>query len=175
MDLEFKNFTDARISATKDAWMADASSGLAFSSEVSRLIEWADQNRVPTELDAAGYGVFHKHKSVALGICEVIVQRKSARSKWVKMLRLHLKPSIDAELQTGSPDDAMEVFIQSITGVIGLQMAHSATTLKVYGRTNAQLTFLKALVGHIQKKFADTQEHSIKSTIEGRFLTIVIS
>lgn len=155
--------------------MADANAGLAFPSEVQRLLEWVSAHREPTDHDAAAFGVFQKGKTVALGICEVIIQRKSARSKWVKMLRLHLKPSLDNELQNGQPDAAMNVFTQSIRGSLGLQLAHQASTLKVYGRTNPQLAFLKALVVHIQKTFADKGVESIKVTIDGRFLSIVVS
>jgi len=174
MELDFLLIDGSRMAATHDAWMKDANEGLAFPSEIERLLEWTATHQEPSSHDAAAFGVFQKGKNVALGICEVIIQRRSARSKWVKMLRLHLKPSVDAKLQASQPDDAMDVFVASIHGSLGLQLAHSATTLKVYGRTNAQLSFLKALVGHVDKRFNQSPDSPIKVTIDGRFLSIVV-
>jgi len=91
------------------------------------------------------------------------------------MLRLHLKPSVDEQLQEGAPEAAMDVFTQSIAGSLDLQLAHKATTMKVYGRTSEQLAFLKALVVHIQKHFEDKPASRIKATIEGRFLCTTVS
>lgn len=175
MALEFHRFDDARMTATEAAWLKDATEGLAFPSEVKRLLDWASSHREHVEGDAAAYGVFSKGKNTALGICEVIVQQKSVRSKWVKMLRLHLKPSVDTDLQAGNPDQAMDVFTEAISGSLDLQMAHKATTLKVYGRTNEQLRFLKALVGHINGNVPQHAGSPLKVTIEGRFLSIVVN
>lgn len=174
MQLEFLPFTDQRFSATADSWNADAAAGLAFPSEIQRLLEWVGTHRQPTENDSAAFGVFPKGKPTALGICEVIVQRKTQRAKWVKMLRLHLKPSVDDQLQKGIPETAMDVFVHSITGSMDLQMAHDASTLKVYGRTNEQLAFLKALVTQLKQHFDGKPELSVKATIEGRFLSITV-
>lgn len=173
MDLEFLPFNDSRINSTREAWGSDVSEGLAFPSEVERLLEWADTHREPTDIDGAAFGVFKKGSFAALGICEVIVQRRSVRSKWVKMLRLNLRPSVDDKLQTGHPESAMEVFVHAIIGSLDLQLLHNATTLKVYGRTNYQLNFLKALVTQIDQK-VKYQNH-VKATIDGRFLSIVVS
>lgn len=164
---EFKPFTDARFEATRDAWLADAAEGLAFPPEVERLQEWVDSHRQHKENDAAAYGVFAKGKNVALGISEVIVHRRSVHSKWVKMLRLSLKPSVDAELQDGEPDKAMDVFVASISGVLVLQLQHQASTLKIYGRTHQQLSFLKALVARLNGK---PGQHT--ASIQGRFLVL---
>lgn len=175
MALEFLPFTEARFTATRPAWSQDAEEGLAFPSEIDRLLTWAATHTEPSDLDAAAFGVFKKGSSVALGICEIAIQRKSARSKWVKMLRLHLKPSVDDQLQTGHPEGAMGVFVQAIVGSLGLQLTHKATTLKVYGRTNPQLNFLKALVHHVDTDLKHEAKHHVKAAIEGRFLSIVVS
>ena len=172
---ELLPFEDASLALTRTAWVADAMKGLAFITEVERLLEWGDSHRVAVENDSCAFGIFKAgKKSPALGICEVVISRKSVRSKWVKMLRLHLSPAVDAKLQAGDPDDAMNVFMSSIQGAVGLQSTHKANTLKVFGRTNEQLAFLKVLVTHLQPVLAKRAQNRVKVSIEGRFLSIVI-
>lgn len=170
--LVFEQFSPETATATRKGWQLDAAKGLAFEPEQERLFDWVDAHRDVVENDAVAFGIFDQKDQVALGVCEVTIQRKTARSKWVKMLRLHLKPSIDASLQAGDADQAMSVFVVSMRGSIALQLAHSANTLKVYGRTNEQLNFLKALLQHLTTA---TAGKPIKASIEGRFLSIVIS
>lgn len=90
------------------------------------------------------------------------------------MLRLHLSPSVDDQLQKGEPDAAMSVFTSSIFGSIGLQSAHKASTLKIFGRTNDQLNFLKVLVTHLQPQLEKQEHNRVQLAIEGRFLSIVV-
>lgn len=152
--------------------MTEAEQGLAFVPEVARLFDWVDTHQEVSERDAVAFGVFEGSSKVATGICEVTIQRKTIRSKWVKMLRLHLRPSVDTRLQEGDSDTAMDVFVESMQGSMALQMTHLANTLKVYGRTNEQLNFLRALLKRLQPAI---EGKPVKATIEGRFLSIVIS
>lgn len=170
--LEFKQFDAASAAATRKEWHVDAAKGLAYGPEQDRLFDWVDTHQDVVENDAVAFGIFEQKSQIALGICEVTIQRRTLRSKWVKMLRLHLKPSVDASLQAGEADLAMNVFVESMRGSMGLQMTHSANTLKVFGRTNEQLNFLKALLQHLAPTIAGKP---IKASIEGRFLSIVIS
>lgn len=173
-DLEFRAFDASTLKASRDAWLSDSADGLAFYSEVERLFDWAATHLEISQTDATAFGVFRLGKKQALGLCEIIVQRKSARSKWVKMLRLHLRPSVDADLQGGNPIGAMNVFSTSLQGALSLQMAHKATTLKVYGRTNDQLTFLRALVSHTDQNLPAAVKERTKVGIDGRFLSIEV-
>ncbi|MCW5648721.1 MAG: hypothetical protein KIS62_03125 [Ramlibacter sp.] len=173
-NLEFKEFDDASLKATREVWLAESSDGLAFYSEMERLLDWADTHRQPAESDSAAFGIFRQGKRQAMGICEIVIQRKTIRSKWIKMLRLHLRPSVDADLQAGNTTNAMNVFASSIAGTLGLQMTHKATTLKVYGRTNDQLAFLRLLVEHMEKNLPEAAKNAAKVTIDGRFLSIVV-
>ena len=178
MALEFRAFDDARLRATRDAWVQDVEMGWAFPSEVERLFAWIKDAEVRAQSEAGSakaYGVFQKGKPVALGICEVVVYRQSAGSKWVKMLRLHLRPSVDNELQGGKPDSAIDVFGQAMLGSVGLQFEHKATTLKVYGRTNSQLNFLRAVASTVDARLGQEAKRHARVTIDGRFLSIVFS
>ena len=123
-------------------------------------------------MDSTAFGIFHPGKKQALGLAEITIQRKSSRSKWVKMLRLHLRPSVDADLQVGNSIGAMDVFVASLQGALNLQMAHKATTLKVYARTNEQLNFLRALVARIESNLPEAVRAVTKVSIEGRFMSI---
>lgn len=169
---KFEKFTAESAAASRAAWGAEAQSGLAFEPEIARLFDWVDTHQEISDLDSVAFGVFDGTSKAAIGICEITIQRRTVRSKWVKMLRLHLRPSADDRLQAGDPEIAMDVFIESMRGSMDLQMTHLANTLKVYGRTNAQLNFLRALLNHLQKT---TAGKPIKAAIEGRFLSIVIN
>lgn len=172
MKLEFVEFDDVRVAASRKGWLADASQGLAFPAEIERLFDWVQTHKVPSDHDSVAFGVFLENKHVCLGICEVTIQRKSARSKWVKMLRLHLKPSVDEELQAGNSNTAMQVFTQCMVGAMDLQLAHQATTLKIYGRTHEQLAFLQVLAAHVDKSLSSKPDFKVKVAIEGRFLSL---
>lgn len=164
---EFRSFCDQTYAATQKAWSGDAKLGLAFPTDVERLFHWVSEHRQPAEQDATAFGVFNEGDFVALGIAEVVIQRLSARSKWVKLLRLHLRPEVDAALQQGEVEIAMDVFTTSVLGSFRLQMAHDAATLKIYGRTNDQLRFLRTLVAVLNQT-----ESKFKASLEGRFLCL---
>lgn len=166
MKLQFSGFNKAKIEASSKAWIEDANNGLGFPPEIERHFKWVETHTEPSDVDSMAFGVFGENKNVALGICEITIQRKSVRSKWVKMLRLHLKPSVDEALRSGDSDLAMQVFTQCMIGTMDLQLAHKANTLKIYGRTPQQLAFLKVLASHIDK------HSTTKASIEGRFLSI---
>lgn len=172
--MELRAFDAATLKASRETWLSDAEKGLAFYSEVERLFDWAATHMDLSQTDATAFGVFRPGKKPALALCEITVQRKSARSKWVKMLRMHLSPAIDATLQSGDPLDAMNVFGASLHGTLGLQMLHKATTLKVYGRSNEQLTFLRAVVSKLDQQLPDAIKKMAKLSIEGRFLSIEV-
>jgi hypothetical protein len=166
---EFRPFCDLRLQETKDAWTADAHAGLAFPSETERLLDWVTAHREPSANDSVAFGVFLVGTNVALGISEIVIQRKTVRSKWVKMLRLHLRSNIDAELQDGNQENAMNVFLAAIEGSLDLQLTHMATTLKIYGRTSQQLNYLKSLVS----KLNNVPKLKFAAKIDGRFLSLV--
>lgn len=169
---KFEKFTPENALATRQAWLKEANDGLAYAPELERLFDWVDAHQEISEHDAVAFGVFEGTTEAAIGICEVTIQRKTVRSKWVKMLKLHLRPSVDSKLQDGDSESAMDVFVQSMSGSMDLQMDHQANTLKVYGRTNEQLNFLRALLKQLQPTL---EGKPVKASIEGRFLSIVIS
>lgn len=172
-DLHFEIFNPATAAASRAAWEKEAKDGLAFFTEIQRLFDWVDTHQEVINHDSVAFGIFDKKSQEALGICEITIQRRTIRSKWVKMLKLNLRPSIDALLQSGDSDMAMSVFVESMEGSIGLQLDHQANTLKVYGRTNEQLNFLKALLVRLQAQLQSVD--TVKASIEGRFLTISVT
>lgn len=167
MELEFAQFSDGKLAATRTSWLEDAEAGWAFGAEIERLMDWIGTHRKPTDGDSVAYGVFPKGKNVAVGVCEMTIQRKTIRSKWIKLLRLHLRPKIEDELVQGDATVTIDVFAAAITGSLALQVEHTAHTLKIYGRTNEQLRFLQAFVRHLDGRF-----ENVKVAIEGRFLTL---
>lgn len=169
----FEKFTPETAQASRLAWEKEAQDGKAFVTEIQRLFDWVDTHHEISNHDSAAFGIFDKKNQEAVGICEITIQRRTVRSKWVKMLRLHLRPSVELELQSGNSDNAMDIFVESMQGSILLQLTHQANTLKVYGRTNEQLNFLKALVVRLQSQLEESD--TVKASIEGRFLSINVS
>jgi hypothetical protein len=167
---KFATFDTAALDATCEAWTNEAASGKAFPSEVEQLLAWVRTHTEHVDGDSTAFGIFPEGSNEADGICEVVLSRLKSRSPWVKHLKLRLRPSIDDRLFNSESDAvtaAIEIFAQSIVGVMRLKLTHSATTLKVYGRTKEQLNFLQQAVlamSNVAKK------HSI--AIEGRFLVI---
>lgn len=168
--MQFAAFNDESINKTCAAWSGDAKKGLGFPSEVEQTILWARSHMKIVEGDSAAFGIFEDGDPVALGICEVVVSRKSVKSIWVKFLQLKFRPVLDDKLynnDTAALKEAIEIFAAGVVGVMALKMTHKATTLKVFGRTKPQLNFLQQVVVTLHK-ISDRYHIAI----EGRFLVI---
>lgn len=166
----FQPFTDKKLAETEAAWMADVGKGQAFPTDVEQVLEWAKHHKDHCDGDSTAYGVFTTGTNIASGICEVVLRRQSARSAWVKFLRLRLRPALEAALFANEVDahaEAIDIFVQACIGVVGLKVSHKATTLKVFGRTSEQLSFLTALALALQQQSKKNQ-----AKIEGRWLVI---
>ena len=168
---KFAPFTDKTLAATEKVWLKAAESGLTFPTEAEQVIAYVRGHMTEQhEGDSVAYGIFPKGSDVADGVAEVALTRRSARSKWVKLLRVRLNPIVEEQLMTGTPDAtsvALDVFVSAVKGVSALTRDHSANTLKIYGRSAKQLQFLKTLGVELKKL-------KVKANIkvEGRWLVI---
>ena len=171
---KFKAFTTESFQTTSVAWTEEALAGKAFPSDVEQLISWAADHLEPIVGKSVVYGIFPDNSKVADAICEVVVTRLSSRSKWVKMLRVRLRPKIDEALN--SVDDssnfamreALAIFMNATIGVLQFGESENASTIKVYGRTRQQLDFLRFLGIELEK----VKTNPMRSTMEGRFLVV---
>ncbi len=81
-----------------------------------------------------------------------------------------LKPSIDEGIyqkEIEAQGLAMAVFVSAVAGVVKLTNDHQAKTLKIFGRSNDQLSFLQTLAVELKKIMKD-----IEISIQGRWLVI---
>lgn len=168
--MEFKEFDAHSMTATKHAWRQDAVNSGAFLPDVEQQLDWAQSHMVLTENEVA-YGIFRENSHIAAAICELVVTKKSVHAKWIKFIRLRLRPTIDAQIFSNEPagiTSAIEAYIACVIGVFKVKNTQKANTIKVYGRTQQQLQFLAALSAALSK----LETVAFKSSIEGRWLVL---
>jgi hypothetical protein len=168
--MQFKEFDAASMAATRHAWMGDADNGSGFPPEIEQQLDWAQGHMTLTGTEVA-YGIFKDGGHVALAICELVITRRSARSKWIKFMRLRLRPSVDVQLFNNDPAGfrtAIEAYIACVQGVFHVKNQEKANTIKVYGRTQQQMGFLTILATSLQNR----PELTFKTSIEGRWLVL---
>ncbi len=170
----FKTFTEQTFKSTSIAWTSDALAGMAFPAEVEQLLSWASDHLSPIDGQPVAYGVFPTTGKEADAICEVVVTRQSSRSKWVKMLRVRLRPKIDDALNSAlDPSnsgmrEALAIFIKATIGLLKFSEAEKANTIKVYGRNRQQTDFLRFLGIELEK----VENSPMKAAMEGKFLVV---
>jgi hypothetical protein len=163
-------FEKNTFEATKSSWNKAMAKGATFPAEIEQLLSWVETHMSHKDGDSHAHGVFLKGDKSAKGIAEVVVTRENKKSPWVKMLRLRLNPELDERIyqnDLAAHREALDIFITAFVGVVKLSGDHAAKTVKIYGRSNEQLSFLRALTEELKK-------HSKKSTfaMQGRWLVI---
>ena len=167
---DFKLFTEKALAETASGWSDDAANGLAFQPDVDQTISWAESHSALNE-NGVAYGVFRIGEPIALGICELVITKRSRSSKWVKMLRLKLRPKTEQGIYANDPaalQEAYDAYSTCIVGVFHVKNQHQADTMKVYGRTHQQMQFLNGLALHLKANRSAT----FKTNIEGRWLVL---
>jgi hypothetical protein len=167
---KFSAFNDDKLTATCDSWTKESAQGLAFPSDIEQLLNWVKTHQTIQQGDSTAHGIFLDGVDVADGIVEVVVTKIGKSSKWVKMLRMRLKPSIEERIyqkDIEAQSEAMQIFMAAVVGVARLTGLHSAKTLKIFGRSNDQLAFLQSLALEIQKKIKNATVE-----IQGRWLVV---
>lgn len=101
-----------------------------------------------------------------------IVQSKRGKDVWVKMLDIFLSPDIER-----APDDEantqlrLSVFRESLKGIFVLTAKlRGVDTVKVYGRTDALVTFLRGMHDSFSVIASLGTLKGIEVSIEGRWL-----
>lgn len=151
--------------------MKRASGDFSFPTEAPQILSWAKERLDPNVVnDSVAFGIFKDEVNVASAICEVVLTRKSIRSKWMKMIKLRLSPELEkgvyeGDLQTAK--DVIDVYAAAVYGVLKLKLEHDATILKIYGRSTEQIAFLKSLGIELEKRI---KHHRI--SIHDRWLVV---
>lgn len=166
-----KAFTDEAFLATERSWMRRATGDFSFPTEAPQILSWARTRLNPNVVnDSVAFGVFKDGVEIASAICEVVLTRKSVRSRWMKMIKLRLSPELEKGVYEENLDtarDVLAVYAAAVYGVLRLKLEHDATILKIYGRSAEQIAFLKALGVELEKHI---KNHRI--SIHDRWLVI---
>jgi hypothetical protein len=120
--MNFAPFTIENLAATRVAWVEDAANGGGFVPDVEQQLDWAEKHITLTDNEVA-YGVFTDNSPVATGICELCITRPSARAKWVKFMRLRLRPLVDEQLFDHKKEGvtaAVEAYIACVIAICRL-------------------------------------------------------
>lgn len=173
-EFDFKTFDHTSFEATKALWSGEAKAGYAFPPEVEQLMDWIETHMSPESGQAVACGVFQTGSRVADAVCEVVITRQSVRSKWVKMLRVRLRPKIDDVLNSTNADssdairEALDIFSKATYGLLNFGGVVKANTIKIYGRTRQQTDFLRYFSVELSKK----KGHEFQLSMEGKFLVV---
>lgn len=171
LKFSFRSFTGESFQATERAWLRRASGDFAFPTEAQQVLDWARNHLNPDVVnEAVAFGLFKDGTEVASAICEVVLTRRSARSHWVKMIKLRLSPELEKgvfEEDLDTARDIRDVYAAAVMGVLKLKFDREATTLKIYGRSAEQVGFLKLLGVELEKHL---KNHKI--SIHDRWLVI---
>jgi hypothetical protein len=165
-------FTSASFGKTKASWEAQlaANKGAVFKSEYLMILNYCSNC-----LDYAGnngnsytYGIFKGNNDEADALIELVYQKDGR--KWLKLLNLHLCPTVDVSFQTQDIDisQVSAIFGAALAGTVYLTSTdHPTKVTKLYGRSGTLLSFLKGIGAYIQANVP-----AISVSVEGRWLVI---
>lgn len=120
------------------------------------------------------YVLNNKHEELA--IVEIVLSQ-NAQSIWVKMIDIHMSPKIETEEDNDiNTKQRLDVFRAAIKGIFELTRNISgADTVKVYGRTEALISFLRGMHDALKTFSSLGSIKGIEVNIEGRWLVFKTS
>lgn len=172
-DYELRRFDATSFPSTKRVWEKQLidNSGAVFASDYQRILDWAGEcvGNDGIQGHSFAYGIFRGNSHHADAIVE-LVYTKPAR-KWLKLLNLHLCPSVDLSFHTQDIDikQLSTIFAAAVVGTVRLtSTAHPTKVTKLYGRSGTLLSFLKGLGAYIENQNIP----GLSVSIEGRWLVM---
>lgn len=166
-----KSFDENTYQATSKAWLKRTKGGNSFPTEAEQVLEWVHSHMViDVQGDSVAFGLFKDGVDVASAVAEISIQRKSSRSRWMKMLRVRLSPELEDGVFQKSMEalqDVQAAYVAAVGGVLKLKFEHDASTLKIYGRSAEQLAFLQVLALKMEEAL---KNHKV--SMNGRWLVI---
>lgn len=177
MNLKLMQFEHDGFDQIKGAWLEelDPNAHEVFLAEYEQLFSLIEDNCAWGDLKSQ----FNKpvYQSVAddhgksWAIVE-IVQSKRGSEVWVKMMDITMCPKIEVEQDSGdTASQRLRVFIAALMGIFRLTGdIDRANTVKVYGRTDLLVTFLRGMHSAITTITSLGTIPGITVSIEGRWL-----
>ena len=101
-----------------------------------------------------------------------VVQSRKGRQGWVKMMDISLCPTIELHTEDEkTTSERLDVFVASLVGIFGLtKNLKAADTVKIFGRTDALVTFLRGMHDSLAVFSSLGTIKDISVSIEGRWL-----
>lgn len=177
MNLMFSPITEQTYRRMLEGWKAQAEEIDAFPQEVERSLTWvADAlcDKSPSgEHRSLAYVVSEDGADVPLAVCELVLSKRSRYERWLKLLKVHLSPGLEARIEQGdvqAMETASNVYKAAVAGAFDAKLEHSADTLKLYGRNDDMLKLLVVLLARINAQ--DGADSSLSACKEGRWLVL---
>lgn len=101
-----------------------------------------------------------------------IIQSKKGKEVWIKMMDITLCPELEFSIQDDrNTTERLTVFVTALIGIFSLTKGVTmANTVKVYGRTELLLTFLRGMHDSIKTVTELGTIQGVSVSIEGRWL-----
>jgi hypothetical protein len=175
--MKLVSFDHSRFNVIKESWLKELTSEDhdAARIEYEQIFNIIEASSAWGELD----DIFNKPIFQSV-VCDddyvwalvEIVQSKVGSEIWVKMLDITLCPKIDILLESEeSTSDRLRVFTAALIGIFNLTKdTRLAKTIKVFGRTDVLVTFLRGMHSALTIMESLGAIPGISVTIEGRWL-----
>ena len=174
--MELTHLTHETLETTKQTWIAAAAQAPheAFLAEYQQLFDVIESGDSIGALD--GRMKTSIYYAVKIEGCHKalvqMVQSKRGSDIWIKMMDLYMCPEVELSMDTEqSTVDRLKIFTTALLGVFSLTATLGrADTVKVYGRTEALVTFLRGMHDSLSVLSSLGNMPGIDVSIEGRWL-----
>lgn len=174
--MKLTHITPIKLVETKLSWIEAASKAPheAFLAEYQQLFDVIESGDSIGELDdRVNTSIYYAVESEGAHKALVqMVQSKRGADTWIKMTDLYMCPEVELSVDTEqSTVDRLKIFTTALLGVFTLTAASGrADTVKVYGRTEALITFLRGMHDALSVLSSLGNMPGIDVSIEGRWL-----
>lgn len=175
--MQLKELDTEGFSRLKNLWLESILPGghAVVRTEYEQLFEFVETNKGLGPLkDALNRPMFYAMTDEAgkdWAMVEIVQSRKGGEV-WVKMLDIHLCPRLDSEVEDSeNVKKRLSVFTEALIGIFNLTKGiPGASVVKVYGRTEALIVFLRGMHDSYSVLNSLGTIRGIEVTIEGRWL-----
>ncbi|MFN4290062.1 MAG: hypothetical protein ACK4E7_04190 [Permianibacter sp.] len=175
--MKFSELSQAEFESLRGIWLKEATANEheVIATDYEQLFGRIDATKGFGPLDdRLNVGVFYTVQDANgkhLALVELVQSRKGM-AVWVKMLDMHMCPSIEASPDSeGNTQKRLMAFTVALMGIFELASeVRQADAIKVFGRTDALITFLRGMHDSFSVLTSLGTLKGVETTIEGRWL-----
>lgn len=174
--MQFAELTEAKFTALRDSWlkMLPAKDHEVYRAEYRQLFDRIEVGKSWGPLgNRVNEAIFFliESKDSHFAVVEIVQSRKG-KETWIKMFDITMAPNIETEPDTEKCTKLrLDVFKATLHGIFELsKTVNKANTLKVYGRTELLITFLRGMHDAMSTLATLGMIKGISVSIEGRWL-----